>query len=495
MKHLAVAFIFTAFLNPVYLKASDTLTEEEIIIDAQSSPVNEDYIKNSPFFVSTPPLSPVIQKLNRRSEKKIQRREFRFLKRRKKEPVPDPVQNYFQPPVKIEIPENDCTEECTKEKQPSPVTHTTYIHKPLVEVEETITISTPPQVVTPEPKTTPVVKEQPPVMEKAVPTVSREKIQSSPFITESVETPAIRKRRVIIADTPENRTPLPDMETMQKQILKQQKSRWKNEPSIPLEKKKKPVTDDKERQQKMKSIELPKTSMVQPVQNFENYGVAYVPPVDEHDPLGIIGENADCKCQKRTKDELPCCVPETGIGRVTRIQKVLKSIENKYGASVEDRKATAKMSMKEEKKFSTTDDMLLTLDKCKKLAPWIEEGTQRGEQARKLYSSHCFELVDHLAWQYGLDMFYPIHAGYLSTKGMHQKANQYYTSYYQKQPDDFEPNYLLIRNLADLGELEMAEEMFVFYTHNHKQQELQPDQRKKLELLKNRLDTLRKDHS
>jgi len=131
--------------------------------------------------------------------------------------------------------------------------------------------------------------------------------------------------------------------------------------------------------------------------------------------------------------------------------------------------------------------ILAILEKCQGLSPRLGEPSAKGEQAGILYRRHCYDLVESLAIPRGLDIFYAVQGRYLASVDRHREANRYFTLLYQKEPTSFEGNYLFINNLANLGEIEMAQELLVFYQDQGHRKKLKLSQKQQLDALQESL--------
>lgn len=129
------------------------------------------------------------------------------------------------------------------------------------------------------------------------------------------------------------------------------------------------------------------------------------------------------------------------------------------------------------------DRIIKLLTKCEKLGPFLDKAGDQGDKARELYGKHCNVVIEQLALKERLDVFYRIHGTYLAMMGRHQDANTYLTHYYQVAPKDFESNYLMIQNLADLGHNKMAMDMLTFFRQRNEHRNFSITQQEKLEKL------------
>ena len=129
------------------------------------------------------------------------------------------------------------------------------------------------------------------------------------------------------------------------------------------------------------------------------------------------------------------------------------------------------------------DRIIKLLTKCEKLGPFLDKKGDQGDKARELYGKHCNVVIEQLALKERLDVFYRIHGTYLAMMGRHQDANTYLTHYYQVAPKDFESNYLMIQNLADLGHNKMAIDMLTFFRQRNEHRNFSITQQEKLDKL------------
>ena len=129
------------------------------------------------------------------------------------------------------------------------------------------------------------------------------------------------------------------------------------------------------------------------------------------------------------------------------------------------------------------DRIIKLLTKCEKLGPFMNKKSEQGDKARELYGKHCNVVIEQLALKERLDVFYRIHGTYLAMMGRHQDANTYLTHYYQVAPQDFESNYLMIQNLADLGHSKMAVDMLTFFRERNQHRNFSITQQDKLQKL------------
>ena len=129
------------------------------------------------------------------------------------------------------------------------------------------------------------------------------------------------------------------------------------------------------------------------------------------------------------------------------------------------------------------DRIIKLLTKCEKLGPFLDKKGEQGDKARELYGKHCNVVIEQLALKERLDVFYRIHGTYLAMMGRHEDANTYLTHYYQVAPKDFESNYLMIQNLADLGHNKMAVDMLSFFRERNQHRNFSITQQEKLQKL------------
>lgn len=129
------------------------------------------------------------------------------------------------------------------------------------------------------------------------------------------------------------------------------------------------------------------------------------------------------------------------------------------------------------------DNIIKLLTKCEKLGPFIDKQSEQGDKARDLYGKHCNVVVEQLALKERLDVFYRIHGTYLAMLGNHKDANTYLTHYYQVAPQEFDSNYLMIQNLADLGHHKMAMDMLQFFRERNLNRSFSIIQEEKLKKL------------
>ena len=168
---------------------------------------------------------------------------------------------------------------------------------------------------------------------------------------------------------------------------------------------------------------------------------------------------------------------------------------NNIGQSIEPRRKVKKPSGATQTNFSEgidgpraeptpeEDQIIKLLTKCEKLGPFMDKNSEQGDKARELYGKHCNVVIEQLALKESLDVFYRIHGTYLAMMGRHQDANTYLTHYYQVAPQDFESNYLMIQNLADLGHNKMAVDMLTFFQERNQHRNFSITQQDKLQKL------------
>ncbi|PCJ16570.1 MAG: hypothetical protein COB02_15840 [Candidatus Cloacimonadota bacterium] len=108
---------------------------------------------------------------------------------------------------------------------------------------------------------------------------------------------------------------------------------------------------------------------------------------------------------------------------------------------------------------------------------------QQGEKARKFYSNRCDQFISNISVQYKLDNLLDLQGKFLSLKGHHKEANKYITLAYQQAPNSLNTNIALIKNLASLGQRNMAEEMLLFYIDDKGVQNLNPREHQNLKRL------------
>lgn len=106
------------------------------------------------------------------------------------------------------------------------------------------------------------------------------------------------------------------------------------------------------------------------------------------------------------------------------------------------------------------------LERCQSLGPWISDKSPKGQNAVKLYQQHCVPIVEKMAENEGLDVFFLPHARYLTQTANHQRAHHFYTLAYQCHPDDALIIDLLAQSFVTIGSPETALELLQFYQDN-----------------------------
>jgi hypothetical protein len=132
------------------------------------------------------------------------------------------------------------------------------------------------------------------------------------------------------------------------------------------------------------------------------------------------------------------------------------------------------------------------LEKCQLIGAHLEDHGEKADKARKLYGEHCFQVLDAMVIEQELDVFYLLQAKYLSFNGRHAEAGRYITQNYQLNPHDFETNHIFIRNLFELGQADIARELYSFFMQNEAHT-LTPTQTESLRSIEKMLDSQKTD--
>lgn len=138
----------------------------------------------------------------------------------------------------------------------------------------------------------------------------------------------------------------------------------------------------------------------------------------------------------------------------------------------------------EEQQFE--QQLFKLLEKCQLISSHLEEHGTKADKARKLYGQHCFLVLDNIAFEQQLDVFYLSQAKYLSFNGKHAEAHPYIVQNYQINPHDFETNRMFIQNLIELDHIDTARELYNFFIQNE-EYTLAPQQIEAIQSVKKQL--------
>ncbi|MBW7876949.1 MAG: tetratricopeptide repeat protein [Candidatus Cloacimonetes bacterium] len=106
------------------------------------------------------------------------------------------------------------------------------------------------------------------------------------------------------------------------------------------------------------------------------------------------------------------------------------------------------------------------LERCQSLGPWLGVTGEKADNARSLYAKNCADIVEKVALEQNLDVFFVGHATWLSQAGKHQEAHTWFTIAYQNQPQDLAVNVKLAQSFIALGQPEVALELLHFFRTN-----------------------------
>ncbi len=103
------------------------------------------------------------------------------------------------------------------------------------------------------------------------------------------------------------------------------------------------------------------------------------------------------------------------------------------------------------------------LDRCQSLGPWLGIEGEKADNARSLYAKNCADIVEKVAVEQNLDVFFVGHGTWLLQTGRVQDAHIWFTMAYQNQPQDTTINVKLAQSFLALGQPEVALELLHFF--------------------------------